>query len=244
MIDLHTHVLPGIDDGARDLGEATAMCRLAAEDGCEVMVATPHQRHYRWWNGSTEELAARLAELQEAVGETPKLFVGAEINVDPEIVDDLQHQPPREATSLAGSRYLLLEARRNNGSIELEETLHELRVAGWRPVLAHPELIAGLGDDLERLERLRQAGVYFQLTAMSVTGEFGRSAREIATAILDRGLAHFVASDAHGTSHRPPGLGAARELIAHQWGDEVARRLTVDNPRAVIEDRPLDEAAP
>jgi protein-tyrosine phosphatase len=237
MIDLHSHVLPGIDDGARDLEEAAAMCRLAAADGCEALVATPHQRHARWWNGDSVELAKRLAELRAAVGDKPSLFSGAEIRIEPEMVDDLLTDPPHDVTPLAGSRYLLLEARRNGRNVELEAILHEAQVAGWRPILAHPEMILALADDLDRLERICETGVLTQVTAMSVTGEFGGEARKRSEAMIDRGLVHFVASDAHGTDWRPPGLAAAHCAIAARWSEEMAQRLTHDNPLAVLEDR-------
>jgi protein-tyrosine phosphatase len=239
MIDLHAHVLPGIDDGARDLEEAAEMCRLAAEDGCEAIVATPHQRHFRWWNGDSADLADRLEELRAAVGDRPRLFTGAEIRLGPEIIDDLLTDPPHDATPLAGSRYLLLEARRNGHMVELEEILHEAQVAGWRPILAHPEMIGELADDLERLAKICETGVLTQVTAMSVTGEFGPRVRRSCEAMIERGLAHFVASDAHGVDWRPPGLAAACREIAARWGQEVARRLTQDNPLAVLENRAL-----
>jgi protein-tyrosine phosphatase len=239
MIDLHAHVLPGIDDGARDLEEAAAMCRLAAKDGCEAIVTTPHQRHARWWNGDSADLAKRLAELRAAVGERPSLFSGAEIRIDPEMLDDLLTDPPHDVTPLAGSRYLLLEARRRGQNVELEEILHEAQVAGWRPILAHPEMIVGLASDLDRLERICETGVLTQVTAMSVTGEFGSVARKSSEAMIDRGLVHFVASDAHGTDWRPPGLAPAHRVIAAKWGDELARRLTHDNPLAVLENRSI-----
>jgi len=242
MIDLHAHVLPGIDDGARDLEEAAEMCRLAAEDGCEAIVATPHQRHQRWWNGDSGDLAQRLEELRAAVGDRPRLFTGAEIRIDPEIVDDLLTDPPHDATPLAGSRYLLLEAQRNGRTVELEAILHEAQVAGWRPILAHPELIAELAGDMERLERICQTGVLTQVTAMSLTGEFGARARKCSEAMIERGLVHFVASDAHGVDWRPPGLASARQAIAARWGQGTAHRLTHENPLAVLENRPLNGA--
>lgn len=243
MIDLHSHVLPGIDDGARDLEEAAEMCRLAAADGCEAIVATPHQRHARWWNGDSVELAKRLAELRAAVGDRPRLFSGAEIRIDPEMLDDLLTDPPHDVTPLAGSRYLLLEARRNGQNVELEAILHEAQVAGWRPILAHPEMIVGLADPLDRLQRICETGVLTQVTAMSVTGEFGSAARRRSETMIDRGLVHFVASDAHGTDWRPPGLAAAHRVLVAKWGEEMARRLTHDNPLAVLEDRPLTGGA-
>lgn len=240
MIDLHIHLLPGIDDGARELEEAVAMCRAAAEDGCEVLVATPHQRHPSWLNTDRSRLNHLLDRVRGALdGDGPTLHAGAEIRVDSELLDDLDRHPASGLQPLAGSSYLLLELDRHGFGPTPEEMLHEVIVAGWRPILAHPELIRPLTIDLPRVEGLVAAGAMLQITAMSLTGEFGEEPRRVATAFLDAGLVHFVASDAHGVTRRPPGLSSARRTIAEGWGEAAAARLFEENPRAVLEDRPL-----
>jgi protein-tyrosine phosphatase len=242
MIDLHLHVLPGIDDGAASFDEAREMCRLAAADGVDVLVATPHQRSPLWDNRDPARLAALRERLQEEVGERPLLLPGAEIRVDSELLAELAEMPASGLLPLAGSRYLLLELDRRDPRLDAAALAHEVLVAGWVPVFAHPELIPLLAGDLPLMRRLAEMGACFQLTAMSVTGEFGKRTRDVAAALLDEGLVHFVASDAHGVDWRPPLLGRAREAIARGWGDEVARQLTADHPRAVVADRPLPVA--
>ncbi len=243
MIDLHSHVLPGIDDGAADLDEAVAMCRLAAAEGCEAMVATPHQRREPWWNCDAGELAALRARLQEAVGPAPRLLAGGEIRVDGELLQEVERLPASGLLPLAGSRYLLIEFGGRESPDAAADLVHELAVAGWRPVLAHPELIPWLATDPAAVARLVTLGATAQVTAMSVTGDFGRRAQADALRLLGAGLVHFVASDCHDTRRRPPGLRRAHEALGRAWGEEVARRLTVDNPRAVVEDRPLPGTA-
>ena len=241
MIDLHCHVLPGVDDGARSLEEAAAMCRLAARDGCEAMVATPHQRRGEWWNADREGLAALAGELQDAVGPGFRVYLGGEVHVDPELLAEVEKLPGGGVLPLAGSRYLLLELDSlgtPRGTIHL---VHELVVAGWRPILAHPEFIPWLAPDPDLVARLVALGATTQVTAMSVTGDFGRRPQNDCFALLDAGLVHFVASDSHGVRRRPPGLKRAHSLIAGRWGEDVARRLVADNPRAVVTDRPLPE---
>lgn len=236
MIDLHAHLLPGIDDGAGSLDESLAMARRAAADGCEVIVATPHQRHHLWWNADRVRLDALRAELERRLDGAIEILPGAEIRVDSALLDDLDAGLP---TPIADGRYLLIEFARNGIGPEPESIVHELVVAGWRPILAHPELLPWIAEDLPRLEDLVELGATLQITAMSVLGRFGRRPRESARALLDAGLAHFLASDCHGIATRPPGLSAAREVIAKGWGEELAERLTDAHPRAVIEDRPL-----
>ena len=239
MIDLHTHVLPGIDDGAADLAEAVAMCRLAAAEGCEALVATPHQRREPWWNCDAEELGALRERLQEAVGPRPRLLAGGEIRVDGELLAEVERLPGSGLLPLAGSRSLLIEFGGRETPDTAADLVHELSVAGWRPVLAHPELIRWLAADPAAVARLVALGATVQVTAMSLTGDFGRRAQTDALRLLSAGLVHYVASDCHDTQRRPPGLRRAREGRVKVGGEELARRLTDENPRAVIEDRPL-----
>lgn len=245
MIDIHAHLLPGIDDGPASLEEAAAMCRAAAADGCTALVATPHQRHALWWNGDP----ARLEELRAAVaaeaGGGVELHLGAEVRIGEGLVESLERWPHGGATSLAGSRYLLLEFSRSHPYPDPGGLVHELAVAGWRPVLAHPEEIEWLADDLPTIEHLVSLGAALQVTGASLTGAYGRRMLERAQGLLDHGLVHFLASDAHDLEMRPPGLAAAAREVARRWGEDVAELLTVTNPRAILDDRPLpalDEA--
>jgi protein-tyrosine phosphatase len=240
MIDLHCHILPEVDDGARTFEEAVEMCRLAAADGCEAMVATPHQRRGEWWNTDRERLAAAASRLQSAVADEIQILLGGEIRVDSELLHDLDLLPPHGGIlPLAGSRYLLLELSPTGSHREAEEVVHELTVAGWRPVLAHPEFIPWLAADLGTVAHLVGLGAATQVTAMSVTGDFGRRPQHDAWTLIEAGLVHFVASDSHGTSWRPPGLRRAFDTIAARWGEPQASRLLVHNPRAVVADHPL-----
>jgi protein-tyrosine phosphatase len=241
VIDLHCHILPGVDDGAIHLADAVAMCRLAAADGCRVMVATPHQRHPSFAGATRAALEAALAELVAALGsEAPEVRMGAEVRVDSELLADLEG-PGAEALALAGSRYLLLELPRTAVGPPPEELVHELQLAGWRPVLAHPEVLPWL--DLARLGALVEAGALLQVTAAAVTGDFGRAPHQRVWEMLDEGLVHFVASDCHSPTWRAPGLSAARAQLERRLGAATARALVGDNPACVLADVPLAAAA-
>lgn len=239
MIDIHAHLLPGIDDGPSELEEAVAMCRAATADGCTAVVATPHQRHGLWWNGDPERLEELRAAVAEAADGAPEVFLGAEVRVGEGLVEALEAWPRGGVTSLAGSRYLLLEFSRVQPDPDPSGLVHELAVAGWRPVLAHPEEIEWLADDLRTLERLVFLGAALQITGASLTGGYGRRTADRARTLLDHGLVHFLASDAHDLRMRPPGLAAAAREVARRWGDDVAHLVTVTNPQAVLDDRPL-----
>jgi protein-tyrosine phosphatase len=243
MIDLHCHILPGVDDGARTLVEAIAMCRMAAADGCEAMIATPHQRRGEWWNDDREHLQALAGELQAAVGAGFRIALGGEVHVDPQLLDEVERLPGGGILPLAGSRYLLIELDVFTTPAQASNLVHEISLAGWRPIIAHPEFVPWLVEEPDRLGRLVSLGATAQVTAMSLTGDFGRRPQHDALAFLGAGLVHFVASDSHSTRNRPPGLRRAYQTIAARWGEETARRLTSDNPRAVLEDRPLPAPA-
>src|SRR5688500_13695529 len=187
MIDLHCHLLPGIDDGPKTLEEATAMCRQALADGCRAMIATPHQRRGRRWNSDREAIAGLARELQAAVGTRMRILVGGEVHVDSELLAEVEKLPEGGICTLAGSRYLLLELDDRGRAGEAISLVHELTVAGWIPVVAHPEFIPWLAGDLELAARLVSLGACMQLTAMSVTGDFGKGPQAETHALLEAG---------------------------------------------------------
>lgn len=242
LIDLHCHVLPGIDDGAASLDEAVAMCRAAAADGCAALVATPHLRHARWWNGERrrlEELHERLCRHLDGV---PELHLGGEIAVHSDSIDEIFELPHGELLTLAGSRYVLLELDWHGLGPNVFDVVHELKVRGLFPIIAHPERVSWLAADPALVTGLVERGAYLQLTAMSVTGELGAGLGRLCEQWIEAELVHFVASDAHGVRLRPPGLAAAYRRIEQKFGDELADRLFRDQPAAVVEDRPVGSA--
>lgn len=247
MIDIHTHVLPGIDDGARDWNQATSMCRAAAAQGFDVLVATPHQRHPHWWNDDLARLESVRRRLQSELGTHPRIVLGAEVRADGAILEAVDSLSDRPGTApqmkcLGSSRYVLLEFGPLAGP-EPESIVHEMIVAGLVPILAHPECLQWLALDIDRLRALVDRGALLQITAMSVTGEFGRTPRDSSLRLLQEGLVHFLASDCHDLDRRPPGVENAARLIRRRFGTEVLDRITHGNPLAVIEDRRVVAAA-
>jgi protein-tyrosine phosphatase len=229
VIDLHSHVLAGIDDGAADLDEAVAICEAAAADGIETIAGTPHARHD--YPTTPERMEAALAELQAAAGERIRVVGGGELDLD-----ELD-RPAEELArfGLGGSRTLLVETPYVGWPLDLAERLFALHVAGFATVLAHPERNRDVQARPDLLEPIVAAGTLVQLTAASVDGRVGRGARECSFALLERGLAHLLASDAHAPDVRAVGLSGAVEAI----GDpELARWLTIDVPRAILDGAP------
>jgi protein-tyrosine phosphatase len=227
VIDLHSHVLPGLDDGAADLDEAVAICRAAAEDGIEVLAATPHVRDD--YPTTPDQMEAALAAVRAAAGDSVRLVSGGAIDL-------AQLDRPREELArfaLAGNpTYLLVETPYGGWPLDLPEKLFRLLAEGITPVLAHPERNAEVQQRPELLESIVAGGTLVQLTAASIDGRMGGRARSCAATLLERNLAHLVASDAHAPSLRAIGMSAAVEAL----GDEaLGHWLTVDVPRAILE---------
>lgn len=240
MIDIHCHILPGIDDGAVDLSAGEEMCRQAANSGCTAMIATPHQRHPKWWNADRRRLEALLDQLQHRVGPTPKLYLGGEIRVDRLFLSSLDKLVASGVLPMAGSKYLMLEFERRQMLVDPVETVKAVHEAGWWPIVAHPEFIPGLREDIGMAERLVEANALLQITGASVLGEMGQMPKRCVSQLLDRGLVHFIASDGHNTDHRPSELYRPKLAVASKWGRETAQRLLSDNPQAILDKRRIE----
>jgi protein-tyrosine phosphatase len=241
VIDLHSHVLPGVDDGAADLGEALEICRLSVADGVTDLVATPHLRHASYWNEDAAGLEAAFLTLREVIedeGLDLRLHLGGEIAMCDASVEELLG-PRNGLFTLAGGKWVLLEFDFSGYGPDPVETVWETVMHGFRPIVAHPERLRWMASDAGLMSALARHGATFQLTAMSLTGEFGKIARDAAHALADKGHVHFVSSDVHDPRQRRPGLKAARELVSRTWGDDSARKLFVDHPRLVLDDLPL-----
>jgi protein-tyrosine phosphatase len=238
VIDIHHHCIPGVDDGPAELGEAVAMCRMAADEGIDTIVATPHVLRGRWPETPRAELERRFAELQTAVGTSPRLLLGSECFFGHDIAELMEGG--NSILPLAGSRYVLVEFASNAIPPMVEQPFYRLQLGGWTPVIAHPERNVVFQAKPELLAQLIAHGARAQVTAGSLVGDFGEKAQRAATAWVQRGLVHFLATDAHNTTKRPPRAKAAIAALRELAGDEVAEALTYGNPRCVIENRPLE----
>jgi protein-tyrosine phosphatase len=235
VIDLHSHILPGLDDGVESLDAAVELARGAVKDGIEAIAATPHVRNDYPTSAAEMEWAVRDVRAALAAEGVPlELLSGGEIALDrlPLLEDEELRR-----FALGGSKQsLLLEFPYVGWPLGLEQTVFELRVRGWRPILAHPERNDEVQRKPDRLARLVEAGTLIQLTAASLDGRLGRATCAAASRLLEKGYAHLIGSDAHAPSLREVGLSAAAAAV----GDpELARWLTVDVPRAILDDAPI-----
>jgi protein-tyrosine phosphatase len=235
MIDVHCHILPGMDDGSRGMEESLEMAESAIADGITRVVATPHSSSSYVFD--FRRVRECRDELQKHLGNRLILATGCDLHMSPENMIALREDAPRFCINQ--KNYLLVEFNEFSIPPPMDHRLHELQLAGLQPVITHPERNAILRAHPERLRTWVQHGCYVQVTGGSLTGGFGQGAQEDAWRWIGEGLVHFVASDAHNTRTRPLVLRAAYDAREAQYGKEKAEALFVDNPLAAFEGQEL-----
>jgi protein-tyrosine phosphatase len=230
LIDIHSHVLFGLDDGARTLEDSLAMVRLAAKHGTTDLVATPHANlEYRF---EPERIAERIAQVREAASDVLRLYTGCDFHLSYENIQDaIDH--PRKYT-INQQNYLLVEFSELLIFKNTEEIFARLRDAGMIPVITHPERNGLLRQRAETIAQWVEQGARVQLTAQSLTGRFGRNAKDFSRDLLNRKLVHVVASDGHDCERRPPVMDDARAWLRMEYGEALAEALCVTNPGAAL----------
>lgn len=238
MIDLHAHILPGIDDGAKDLEMALEMARVAAADGIKILACTPHINPPMYTN-TAQNIAQATAALQNRLdsdGIALELLVGADIHLTANLLQLLEEGT---APTLAGTGYFLLEPPHDVMPPHIDRFSARVIEQGYTPILTHPERLAWINQHYDVICKLDSLGLVMQLTAGSLTGQFGRTARYWADRMLSEGRVDLVASDAHDARHRPPVLSKGRAAIEQRYGDELAVMLTLNNPKAILQNLPV-----
>lgn len=240
MIDLHAHLLPGVDDGPSTWQEALEMLRIAQEDGVKTLVATSHQEGLDGYHNTDAELTRSTEELQRRAQESGMavtLLPGGEVRASPDLVARLER---KEALTLAdGGRYLLLEFPASEVPLYTNQLLFELQVHGITPIIAHPERNAGFAERPEALVPLVEAGALVQLTAASLSSRVSVETRTLAVLFLTHNLAHVLASDAHSATRRPPVLARYVSRVAAIVGEERALSLVKGTPERIVRGEPV-----
>ncbi|MDO8862434.1 CpsB/CapC family capsule biosynthesis tyrosine phosphatase [Haliea sp. E1-2-M8] len=243
MIDLHCHMLPGIDDGARDLASALDMARLAVADGIRHTVCTPHIYPGLYENtvpGIAAATRAFRAELENA-GIPLTVSYGADIQIVPELVAGLQGGA---LPTLHGSRYFLFEPPHHIQPPGMLELIHSAVAAGYVPVITHPERLTWAEGAYTQFAEAARLGAWIQLTGGSLLGVWGPRVKAFSERFLADGITHLVASDGHNQSNRSPTLGPARAVLVELVGEAEAHRLVSQRPAAVLADAAPVEVAP
>jgi protein-tyrosine phosphatase len=240
VIDLHTHILPGVDDGVPTMEDAVAFAKVAVADGIKTIVATPHYRDGFYINPREEVLAgvAALTATLAAEGVGVEVLPGAEVHVCADLVERVKagHAP----TIADNGRTVLFELSMSQYPFDVANVVYKMRLAGLQVLFAHPERIRYFQDDVRRYEEVIRLGAFGQLTSGSALGVFGSAVEEFSEELARKGLVHVIASDAHNTRGRSPVLSRAVERVGQWVGPDLAARMVDDIPRAFLEGRDPD----
>lgn len=239
MIDIHCHILPGVDDGASDMEEALEMARMASRSGVTDIIATPHFRGELEQLDQRHIIDRRFRSLQEALARERipvRLHAGAEVLCLPE-TGALAAQ--RQLPTLGDGGYVLIEFYFDESYAVMDQALAEIADCGYKIVVAHPERYGAIQRDPFHLERWARFGYAFQLNKGSVLGAFGRRSEQAAHKILEMGLAHLFATDAHGCDSRTSHVGMLDQWVQAFCDARYGKILLEENPRRVLQGQPM-----
>lgn len=243
MIDLHSHILPGIDDGSRNLQMSLDMARIAVDDGIRIMACTPHIYPGLYMNDTAGIQAARDA-LQATLDEHGidlQLTTGADVHLVPGLLEGLRSGI---VPSLHRTRYVLLEPSHHVAPPRFAESVFQLVGAGYTPVITHPERLTWVEDHYDTFAMLTQQGAWIQVTAGALTGTFGPRIKYWAERFVGEGLTHILATDAHTNGRRRPVLSEARDAAERLMGRDEALQMVEGRQKVLMADLPPSDAAP
>ena len=230
LVDIHSHLLYGMDDGSKTLEQSIEMLKMAAAAGTTDLVCTPHANsNYKF---EPEVIGERLRELQQGIGGELHLYTGCDFHLSFENIQDAIENPRKY--TINQNRYLLVEFSDLLIFRNTAEIFGHLQEAGMIPIITHPERNELLQQRIGEIAQWVEAGALVQVTGQGLTGHFGRRAAEFAKTLLESRLVHFIASDGHDLKHRPPTMNGAHEWLIQGYGQEVADMLCISNPRAAL----------
>ena len=243
MIDLHSHILPGLDDGSSDLKMSLDMARMAVADGIAAMACTPHILPGLYDN-SPSDIRKRTQKFQQKLLEAQiplQVVAGCDAHMRPDFIQGLKAD---RILTINRSRYVLFEPPHMVAPLRLEDLLFSVMTSGFMPILTHPERLKWTETNFPVIERLSAAGVWMQITAGSLTGQFGQRPKYWAEKMLALGMVHILATDAHNLTSRPPILSKAYDMASAAIGREEASHLVVTRPVNVLDNEPIENSPP
>ncbi len=232
-IDIHSHFLPGIDDGAKSLKITTKMLRIAQAEKIKKIILTPHNKpgHHNASPEKIKQLTIRLEKQIIREGLDIQLYTGGEIYYRDGIVELFENN---EVCTMADTVYVLIEFGPVDPYEYIRNGIHNILSGGYQPIIAHVERYEAVFKNAERVEELVHMGAYIQINAGSVMGQYGFDAKQFTRRLLTQRLVHFVATDAHNEKKRAPRLKKCAKYISRRYGKKYARQIFVENPEAVL----------
>lgn len=242
MIDIHSHILPGVDDGAKTEADSIAMAKAAIDEGIDTIIATPHHRN-RAYDNYKQEIETNVTILNELFQQHDlplTVLPGQEVRIYGELLEDYEQG---DIQTLGDTNYLLIEFPFGEVPQYTEQLLYDIQLKGLRPVIAHPERNRELMNNHERMYELVRNGALAQLTAASLIGKFGKEIEEFSHQLLAANLVHFIASDAHNTDSRGFGVNEAYDIIREQYGIDM-HYMFLENSELLIDNLNVNRLEP
>ncbi|MDH3975288.1 MAG: tyrosine protein phosphatase [Deltaproteobacteria bacterium] len=240
MIDIHSHLLPAVDDGADDIEETIALAMAATEAGTEIMVATPHTLNGVYRN-SRPNILRQVKSVGEIIGEKKiplKILPGADVALTPELIPCLESGDLMTIND--AGKYILVELPPYYDPEKIHKIIFHLQVNGITPIITHPERDALILKNPDILRALIDRGCLSQITAMSITGGFGRTVEVFSKRLIECSLVHIIASDCHSIDKRGPSMQGAYQIVSALSGYENAQNMAVHRPQAVVDGAAID----
>lgn len=232
-VDIHCHIVPHIDDGARSSTQTLRMIDIAYKNGIRAMIATPHYEVGKYDN-NIDEIQKQFSKIKDLALKKYrdfKLYLGNEIFYSYGVVNNLEEG---KIFTLADSKYVLVEFSPNDKYKYISESLYELVNNGYIPVLAHAERYEEVMEDIDNVERLVDAGVYIQINAHTIAGKYGHGIRRRVMKMIKNDLVHFIGTDTHSDGHRSPDLEECIKYLNKKTDEETVVRLLSTNPQKII----------
>ena len=232
-IDIHCHVMPGVDDGSPDMETSLKMLQIAEKDGIVAMILTPHHKpmHHNVSPAHNASYKDSLKSKAKDLGLKIKLYSGNEIYYSEKVLEELEEG---KICTLAGSDYVLVEFHPTNPYKAIHNAVYQLLGAGYIPIIAHVERYSDIVSHPSYIEELIGMGCYIQVNASSVMGKYGFGIAHFTKKLLKKHLVHFVATDAHDTNKRAPHLQGCRNYVDKKIGADYGQRIFCDNPLSVL----------
>lgn len=234
MIDLHSHILPGLCDGSQSVETSVEMARIAVSDGITHLACTPHV-YPGVYDNSTSTIEPALVALQQELdnrGIPLKLLIGADTHMLPEVIQRLKQG---SIPTLNGSRYFLLEPSHHAPVVGFLDQVENFVNAGYTPLITHPERLSWVDQHYDEFIEAARMGAWIQITAGAISGVFGKKAQSVSARFLKDGFVHVIASDAHGTARRPPILSKGIEAAIKVTKDSAeVMKMVIDRPQAIL----------
>ena len=233
IIDMHCHILPGIDDGSKDWDETKEMLRIAYEEGTRLIVTTPHH-HKKRGMCTPAEYKDRLLGIRkviEEMGIKMKIVPGMEVNYDYDVLEKLQK---KQLQTMGNSNYVLIEFSPSDDFSYIQQALQQVQMLGYYPILAHVERYNCLVGEVDDVAYLVDMGVYIQVNAGSIIGNSGRTIKKFIKELMEEELVHFVGTDAHSCRSRAPKIQESARYVEKKFGEEYAVEIFRNNGMKVI----------